>query len=255
MDAGRLKTIGILILLCVNLAFGGILLMERLDSAEGAAHTRTELVEVMAGLGIRVPADLIPADLDLPICTVSRDRELEDRLVRSMLGETEGRDQGGNIRYYENKNGWAWCRGGGNFEIMVLSGGGSLEAQLAEGGIRAQREGDSYVCLVRDVEIFNCRFSLSQRSGGIYISGRCILGEPVPGETPDCTDPATLLLRFYDLIRDSGGVFSSIEELRTGYVLSISTSGMVLDPVWRMQTDGGVWYLDLREERLISMGL
>ncbi len=254
MDTGRLKTIGILILLCVNLAFGGILLTERLDSAEGAAHTRTELVEVMAGLGIQVLADQIPAALDLPICTISRDRELEDRLVWSLLGETEGRDQGGNIRYYENERGWAWCRGGGNFEIMVLSGGGSLEAQLSEGGIRAQREGEAYVCMVRDAEVFNCRFFLSQRSGGIYISGRCILGEPVPGETPECTDPATLLLHFYDLIRDAGGVFSRIEELRTGYVLSVSTAGTVLDPVWRMETDGGVWYLDLRENRLISVG-
>ncbi len=255
MDAGRLKTIGILILLCVNLAFGGILLTERLDSAEGAAHTRTELVEVMAGLGIQVSAERIPGSLDLPVCAVSRDRDLEDKLVGTLLGEAEGKDQGGNIRYYENENGWAWCRSGGNFEIMVLSGGGSLETRLTEGGIRAQREGENYVCLVGDAEVFNCRFSLSQRSGGVYISGRCILGEPTPGEKPECTDPATLLLRFYDLIRDAGGVFSRIEELRTGYVLSVSASGTVLDPVWRMETDGGVWYLDLREERLITVGV
>ena len=51
MDTGRLKTIVILILLCVNLAFGGILLAERLGTAEGQAHTRSDLTKVMDRLG------------------------------------------------------------------------------------------------------------------------------------------------------------------------------------------------------------
>ena len=254
MDTGRLKTIGILILLCVNLAFGGILLSERLDTAEGEAHTRTELAEVMARQGIRLSPELIPASLELPVCTVARERSLEDALVSALLGEAEATDQGGNLWDYENENGWAWCRGGGSFEIMLLSGGGSLEEQLRAGGIRSRREGDAYVCLMEGYEVFHCRFSLSQRSGGVYIAGRCLLGSPVPGELPESTDPATLLLRFYDHIRDAGGIFSRIEELRVGYVLNTGASGMVLDPVWRMRTDGGTWYMDLREDRLVSPG-
>ncbi len=254
MDTGRLKTIGILILLCVNLAFGSILLMERLDSAEGAAHTRTELVEVMAGLGIELPAERIPSPPELCSLTVTRDRAAEDRLVGALLGEAEARDQGGNIWYYENENGWARCRGGGSFEIMLHSGGGSLESQFQDGGVQARREGDSYVCLVDGAEVFNCRFALSMRSGGIYITGRCLLGTPVQGEKPECTDPATLLLRFYDHIRDAGGVFSRIEALDSGYVESVTAAGIELAPVWRMQTDGGTWTMDLREDRLVLFG-
>ena len=54
MDTGRLKTIVILILLCVNLAFGGILISEKLGTAEGNAQQRSELRSVMANLGIDI---------------------------------------------------------------------------------------------------------------------------------------------------------------------------------------------------------
>ncbi len=51
MDTGRLKTIVILILLGVNLAFGGILLSDRLGAAEGNAQKRSELTRVSGTSG------------------------------------------------------------------------------------------------------------------------------------------------------------------------------------------------------------
>ena len=252
MDTGRLKTIAILILLCVNLAFGGILLMEKLGTAEGQAHTRSDLTKVMAGLGITLSEDTIPAGSVRQRCSVPRSTEAEAGLVRALLGEAEGRDQGGNIWYYENGSGWARCRGGGSFEIMVYTGG-SLEEQLEEGGLRMQREGDSYVCLMGDTEVFNCRFTLSLRGGGVYIMGRFLLGEAQETEDVDCTDVASLLLRFCDRIRDAGGVFSRIEEIRPGAVLNATAAGMELTPVWRMRTDGGTWYMDLQSGRLVTV--
>ena len=252
MDTGRLKTIAILILLCVNLAFGGMLLAEKLGAAEGQAHTRSDLVKVLDGLGVSLSEDTIPAPGVYRRCSVSRSTEAEAELVRALLGEAEGRDQGGNIWYYENENGWAWCRGGGSFEIMVNSGG-SLEEQLAVGGLWARREEDSYVCLMGDTEVFNCRFTLSRRGSGVYITGRFLLGEVQETEDVDCTDVASLLLRFCDRIRDAGGVFSRVEEIRPGAVLSVTAAGMELIPVWRMRTDGGVWYLDLQSGRLVTV--
>ena len=253
METGKLKTIVILILLCVNLAFGGILLSEKLGAAENSAQTRAELREVLAGLGIDIAEEQIPAGNTMLRRSVPRERETEDRLVTALLGPVQGQDQGGNIWYYENASGWAWCRGGGSFEIMVLSGGGSLEEQLEQGGVHARREGEKYVCLVDNAQVFNCRFTITQRSGGIYLSGRCLLGEPEAGEAVDCTDVATLLLRFCDRIRESGGVFSRVEEIAGGYVLNATASGMELIPVWQMRTDGGTWYLDLAAGRLVAV--
>ena len=253
MDTGRLKTIVILILLCVNLAFGSILLSERLGAAEGNAQTRSELSKVMEGLGISLTEDQIPDGSLMFRRSVPRERETEDRLVTALLGTAQGQDQGGNIWYYENANGWAWCRGGGSFEIMVMSGGGSLEKQMEEGGLRARREGEKYLCLVGNEPVFNCSFTVTQRSGGVYLSGRCLLGAPKEGEQVDCTDVATLLLRFCDRIRESGGVFSRVEEINDGYVLNVTASGMELAPVWQMRTDGGTWYMDLSAGRLVSV--
>ena len=253
MDTGRLKTIVILILLCVNLAFGGILLSEKLGAAEDKAQTRSELREVLAGLGIDLREEQIPEGSVMLRRSVPRLRAMEDRLVTSLLGPAEAQDQGGNIWYYENANGWAWCRGGGSFEIMILAGGGSLEEQLEQGGVHARREGEKYVCLVDSEPVFNCRFTIGQRSGGIYLSGRCLLGETEEGEAVDCTDVATLLLRFCDRIRESGGVFSRVEEIAGGYVLNATSSGTELIPVWQMRTDGGTWYLDLAAGRLVTV--
>ena len=253
MDTGRLKTIVILILLCVNLAFGGILLREKLGAAEGNAQARSELRSVLAGLGITVTDEQIPAGGVMSRRSVPRLRETEDRLVAALLGSAEGQDQGGNIWYYENSSGWAWCRGGGSFEIMVVAGGGSLEEQMEKGGLHARREGEKYVCLLGNAQVFNCTFTITQRAGGIYLSGRCLLGEPEEGESVDCSDVATLLLGFCDRIREAGGVFSRVEAIKDGYVLNATASGMELMPVWQMVTDGGTWYLDLAAGRLVTV--
>lgn len=253
MDTGRLKTIAILILLCVNLAFGGILLSERLGAAEGNAQTRSGLVRIMANLGIAIEEGQIPAGGVMLRRSVPRERATEDRLVTALLGPVQGQDQGGNIWYYENANGWAWCRGGGSFEIMVMAGGGPLEERLEEGGLRVRREEEHYVCLADGMQVFNCRFTISQRSGGIYLSGRFLLGASEEGESVDCTDVPTLLLRFCDRIREAGGVFSRVEEIVGGYVLNVTASGAELAPVWQMRTDGGTWYMDLTSDRLVAV--
>ena len=253
MEAGKLKTIVILILVCVNLAFGGILLAERMDTAVGAAQSRSELAEVMAGLGITLDPEIIPAEAATLRYSVSRDPEAEEKLVTALLGEVVGQDQGGNIRLYENENGWARFRSGGSFEVSLKVAGSSLDSRLRESGLNVVRDEESYVCTMGDARIFNCRFTLSQRAGGIYVSGRFLPGSPEAAEPADGSDAATLLLRFHDRMRDAGGIYTRIEEILPGYVLNVSASSMELTPVWRITTDGGVRYLDVCALRLLTV--
>ena len=252
METGKLKTIVILILLCLNLAFCGILLAERMDTAAGTAQSRSELTKVMAGLGISLDADAIPADAPMTVYTVTRDPETERELVLALLGEAESEDQGGNIRRYENENGWARFRSGGVFEINTAAAGTSLANRLRNSGVSIVREADSYICTVGNVQVFNCRFSLSQRAGGIYLSGRFLPGTPTAEESAERTDAATLLLHFHDRVRDAGGVYAEIREILPGYLLNVTASSMELVPVWRITTDGGTWYLDVKEQKLVS---
>lgn len=253
MEAGKLKTIVILILLCVNLAFGGILLAERMDTAVGAAQSRSELAEVMAGLGITLDPEIIPAEAPALRYSVSRDPEAEEKLVTALLGEVVGEDQGGNIRLYENENGWARFRSGGSFEVSLKVAGSSLDSRLRESGLNIVRDEESYVCATGEARIFNCRFTLSQRAGGIYVSGRFLPGSPEAAEPADSSDTATLLLRFHDRMQDAGGIYTRIEEILPGYVLNVSASSMELTPVWRITTDGGVRYLDVCALRLLTV--
>ena len=75
----------------------------------------------------------------------------------------------------------------------------------------------------------------------------------VSEETAEAEDIPTLLLRFYDRVRDSGGIFSRVEEIQPGYVLSVAASGMELIPVWQFLTDGGTWYYDYRGDRVLTI--
>ncbi len=253
MDNGKLKNIVILILLLLNLAFGSLLLIQRMDEAAGQAQTRTELIQVLKGLGVSLEAEL-PQESNLYLWELSRDLETEANLCMSLLGTGEGQDQGGNIWYYENENGWAWFRGGGSFELLLKNAGLNLEQRLQETGIGAVREKDSYICRLDGVPVFNCRFTPGVRDGGIYLSGRVLTGKPERGEAVPEHDGATLLLRFHDLVQASGGVYSAIEEITSGYMLINTAAGMELTPVWQLRTNGGTWYLSLRDITLVSAG-
>ena len=182
MDTGRLKNIAIIILLLVNVAFGGILLWERAYEADAQAKSWNELTQVLQRLGISLEEGVLPADETVYRCAVSRDLASDSLLTQSLLGEAAMQDQGGNIYYYENENGWARYRSSGSFEITLLSAAGSLEERMTDGGLRFLREGSEYVCDFDGMPVFNCRFSLSAvQGGGVRISGRRLPGLPQMG--------------------------------------------------------------------------
>lgn len=254
MDTGRLKTIAILILLLVNAALGGILLWDRLSQADAQAKSRQELILVLERLGISMEEGVLPSDEPLYRCSVSRDLGSDSALTLALLGEAEMQDQGGNIHYYENQNGWARYRSSGSFEITLLSAAGSLEERMTDGGLGFRREGSEYVCDFEGMPVFNCRFSLSPvQGGGVLISGRRLPGTPQAGAAGETLNAETVLLRFVDQISASGAVFRSIQQIRQGYVLSSSVSGGELQPVWQISTDGGVWYMDAEKGSLVSV--
>lgn len=253
MDSGGLKNIAIIILLLVNLALGGILLWDRVSEADAQSKSWEELTLVLQGLGISLEEGVLPSDETVYRCAVSRDLDSDALLTDALLGAAQMEDQGGNIHYYENENGWARYRSSGSFEITLLSAAGALEERMADGGLSVLREGSEYICDFDGLPVFNCRFSLSAApSGGVRISGRRLPGTPQPGEAGEALNAETVLLRFLDEISASGAVFRSIRQIRQGYVLNSTVSGGELLPVWQISTDGGVWYMDAIRGGLIS---
>lgn len=253
MDSGKLKTAVILILLLVNAAFGWILMTQRKNEADLQAQTRSELVQVMAGMGVAMDEGILPREISMRKYTLTRDMALETTLVQAFLGAATGRDMGGNIHYYENENGKASFRNSGDFEIRVSLPGGSIEKRLIENGLTLSREGDEFVCLLDERAVFNCRIRLSAQEGDSYrIYGRCMLGTLQPGKTIAALNAPTMILRFRDQVEEIGRVFTEIRSIRAGYLLRPAVPASELEPVWCIETDGGTWYVNLEKGELLN---
>ena len=253
MDTGRLKTAAILILLLTDLAFGWILLTQRKNAADLQAHSRRELIRVLADMGVDLAEDRIPAETERDVYAAIRDHEAETALARAFLGNVEGRDLGGNIHYFENENGRASFRSTGDFELLVTAAGASIEKRLADSGVNVVRDGEEYIWLMEGRQVFNCRIRLSAMADGSYrISGKCVLGAVQPDRTVTVPGAATLLLRFREQVEESGRVFTRIRAIRSGFLLQPSAYSSELFPVWRIETDGGTWCVSAEDGKLLS---
>lgn len=160
---------------------------------------------------------------------------------------------GGSIHYYENENGRASFRNSGDFEIQVSLPGSSIENRLIENGLSLARDGDEFICLLDEREVYNCRIRLSAREEGSYrIYGRCLLGTLQPGKTIASLSSPTMILRFRDQAEETGKVFTEIRSIRSGYLLRPAVPAAELVPVWCIETDGGIWYADLEKGELLN---
>ena len=253
MDSGKLKSAVILILLLVNAAFGWILLTQRKNEADLQAQTRSELVQVMANMGVTLEESAIPRETSMRQYTLTRDMGLETTLVQAFLGAASGQDMGGSIHYYENENGRASFWSSGDFEIRVSLPGSSIEKRLIENGLSLARDGDEFICLLNEREVFNCRIRLSAQEEGSYrIYGRCLLGTLQPGKTIAALGAPSMILRFRDQVEETGRVFTAIRSIRPGYLLRPAVPAAELEPVWCIETDGGVWYVNLEKGELLN---
>lgn len=253
MDTGRLKSVVILILLLADLCLGGLVLGDRLNTADVRAQTRSELRGVLKELGVELESGSIPNPGEAVRCTVARNPETEAELAEALLGNVQMEDQGGNIHLYQNASGWARFRGNGEFEVALLSAGGSVEERLRSGGMSAVREGDEYILRFRDQPVFNCSFRLSLLSGGgVRIRGRGLPGETLEPQPVATLDEATLLLRFHDRLSEDGVVYTRIRGIRQGYLLQSAGAEALLLPVWRIDTDSGVRFLELDTGTLVG---
>ena len=61
-----------------------------------------------------------------------------------------------------------------------------------------------------------------------------------------------MILRFRDQVEETGRVFTVIRSIRAGYLLRPAVPAAELEPVWCIETDGGVWYVDLEKGELLN---
>jgi hypothetical protein len=242
MDTGKLKSAAIIILLCVNLAFGGILIFDGVSNAGAAARERSQLTEIMANNGIEISPGIIPRRCELEAHGVVRSRSGEAELVAALIGQAKEQDQGGNIYYYENANGWVRFRSSGSFEACLYDDGRS-DGELLEavGAAPSGFDGGKYTYFFGKNEIFNCGAEVERGDDGIMISGRRLMGEPGPGRTGEYPMMSTVLIRFLERVVEEGIVCTRIDGISPGYMMSVSAASAELRPVWRISADSGAY--------------
>ncbi len=270
MDAGRLKNIAIIILAALNVCFLMLIGLNRFGVQQVEDMERADIAELFNESGIIVSPEIIPYSFSASSYTVTRDRKGESAVVTALIGAAEAVDQGGNIFYYENEKGNALFRNNGEFEVRLNfvddgAGAGRTAARLLEeinisfidDGAEMEEHGDSrsirYICSWDERPILNCSVNLTIYAGGsAVLSGRRINGTPQAEDDERTLDINTMLVRFLDEIKSGGHVCNRVESIELCYNMNSAASGNVLEPVWRVVTDGGEYQVNVRSGEIMN---
>lgn len=258
MDGRRIKTLVILILLIVNLFFGGILIAQRAQLRGMEAREREELAEVMSAAGIELPPDIIPRAKAVRRCSVSRDASLELAFAEALIGEAAPVEQGGGIVSYENENGRATFRSGGEVEAVIYDKSALSASTRASdyvagllSGLGFEAKGSSLVSSVGGLRVFNCVLTATAADEGVVIEGRRVTAAPSEGEEAASVSPYTALMAYLRAVSADGSVVRQIAAVEQGYVFEYSASAGTLEPVWMIESDGGEVYISAVDAEII----
>jgi len=270
VDASRLKNIAIIILAVLNVCFLALIGFNRFELQQVSTQEKTSIAELFGDSGINLAAEIVPDSFDASWYTISRDTQIEDKIVEKLIGSAVAEDQGGNIYSYENENGSALFRNNGEFEIHLNfvddgAGAGRTAARLLEEmgisfiseGAEMEEHGDSrgisYICSWNESPVLNCSVHLTIYAGGsAVLSGRRINGTPQQGSDGRTLDINTILVRFLDEIKSGGHVCNRLESIELCYNMNSTASGTVLEPVWHIVTDGGAYQVNVGSGKIMN---
>lgn len=271
MEWSKLKNIILLILLATN---GFLLLLvgsREWSAAQNQSNARADAILVLEKNGISMDKDTLPKDLTLPLFSVVRDLDMEVESLTPLLGAVTPPPEDSSL--YTGEKGNADLRGRGEFLISfapdAYSAGTDLQAHaaatLARMGIEArafqesgEEAGDREVLLAQTVEgvpVLPCVITATYRDGDLTgLGGTRLPGAPTPTGYTRELSAVTGLLRFLELLNDTGDVCSTVTVMTPAYQM---TSGLadpvVLTPVWYFETDSGAYALDMNASELKRM--
>ena len=264
METSKVKNIMIVILLGLNLFLAALVVLDQSESERAAASSQESVRQVLGQYGVGLSEDI---DMSAPApqaYTVRRDMEKELALMQELLGSVRAEDLGGNIRYYYSAAGQASARGTGELDVLFTSGstprgrdtaataakvlkklGGEGCAELASVSVSGTSTVVEMPYMFSGGVVFNSRMTLTfGQSGLLMISGVRLFDTAVPSGT-QTMNALTAIVRFAEVIGESGYVCSELLGLDSGYIMTVTVSGeSTLTPVWRFTTDTGSIYIN-----------
>lgn len=264
MEWSKIKTVILLMLVGVNIC---LLLLVGVRIGRGALYedeTRQAAIQVLERGGIEFAPAQVPKDIDLPTLTVVRDRNSEAEAARTLLGEVTQTGESEVRPSYSGEGGSAEFSMNGSFTVELTQdrfrrqagqtlGEASLDCleQIGFSGVAEQvvtRDDTTvltYFQVWEDAPIFSCRVSLTwEEDTLVRIEGSRLAGTGESAVTQALLSTPTVLMRFLSSVSEGGSVCSRIESMSPGYLTSGSGRSVQLNPVWRILTDTGAYYVD-----------
>lgn len=264
MEWSKIKTIILLMLVGVN-AF--LLLLVGMRAGRGAFYedeTRQAAIQVLERGGIEFELDQVPRDIDLPILTVTRDRESEYNMAQALLGEVTQTGESEVRPSYTSQAGTVEFSMNGSFAASFVqdrwrcSAGESIsdasQLCLEQIGLTAipdqsvTQAGTTTLTYFQEWEgspVFSCAVTLVWEDQVLTsIEGRRLAGTADGSSTQALLSTPTILMRFLSSVSEGGSVCSRIEAMTPGYLTAGGSRSVQLNPVWRILTDTGAYYVD-----------
>ncbi len=265
MKVTHLKNIIIVALAVLNVFFLGFVVARGVKDVSVRAETHRQLQTLLLQSGIDLNVKGIREGGTLFIFETKRDTEWEGAAAEALLGAVTALDRGGNITEYVGVDGRAVFRGGGEFEITFKAGavdGGTDLVKTAErilGDMKISvidtAQNDQTVtamCALRGIEIFNCTIDFTFVDGDLTSMIGKHAGNVQLAQTPvEMASCATALMRFVTDV-DAGKYSCAVMTgVRPGYNLFVSAFDMSLRPVWLVETDTGIYYVDAQSGDIV----
>ena len=259
MAWSKVKNIILVMLLGVNLILLGMVGWREYQSARYDAQTLEAAVELLRSNGISVDIQL-PQARYLPTLRLDGSTPQDERDLRDGLAALLGEDQWTQGSTLTGERGRAELGGDGSFSLAFTPGawsaaddpGGQAEQVLAQLGITAaaagvQTQGSlqffTYWQSWDGVPVFSCPCTLTFEEGSLRaVSGRRLAGEAASLSTEEALSIPTVLVRFLAGMQQNGYVCSAVTGMTLGY--STASSAGRLMPVWAIETDTGICYVN-----------
>ena len=261
MRTSKLKNLVLLILILCNAALLVLVVPTQLSQKRQAQRTAQELRSLFAGYDIRLPAGDLPETLTLYPLEATLDPEAALRAARAILGaEPEAvTETGSYAMLYAASSGTCALRRErleATLEDRSLSGSGerAVARLLEDMGLSAHvisSEEGAYTARqsLLGAPVFSADLTFTLWGSRLEaVSGSfCAVEDTLTALSREsCISCSDALVAFLAARDSTGWVGASIARMEQGYLLadSASASKLRLNPVWRLETDTGVYYVN-----------
>lgn len=264
MEWSKLKNVILLMLVCVNLILLLLVGTQASQDRRYREETRQAALEVLQRGGITYALEEIPEDLSLPVRTVTRDRASEAATAAALLGEVSLQGESEVRPLYAGAGGTAEFSMNGSFTITLQpgvwtreagqdyeqAGDACLEAMGFSGVLQSSRLAGKQASLTycqqwEGSPLFSCTVTLSWSGDSlVLVEGQRLAGTAGAASEQALLSSPTILVRFLEGVNAGGYVCSRIDAMTPGYLSSGNSRQVQLTPVWRFDTDAGIYYVD-----------